>query len=819
MSTTQTEQIVPKSIVEEMRSAYLDYAMSVIVGRALPDVRDGLKPVHRRVLYGMYEMSNFHNKAHKKSARIVGEVMGKYHPHGDTAIYDTIVRMAQDFSLRATLVDGQGNFGSVDGDGAAAMRYTEIRLSKIAEEFLQDIEKDTVEFGRNYDDTLNEPTLLPARVPNLLLNGASGIAVGMATNIPPHNLGELCDGLMQIIDQPETDIKDLMKIVKGPDFPTAGIIFGKKGIAEAYETGKGKFTIRARATIEPMKKGDRQQIIVTEIPYQVNKAKLIESIADLVRNRKIEGISDLRDESDRDGMRVVIELKKDCTPAVILNKLYSMTQMQTSFGVIMLALVNNRPRIISLKECLELFIEHRREVVTRRTLFELNKAKERAHILEGLKIALDNLDQVIALIRKSKDPVAARDGLCKSFELSARQAQAILDMRLQRLTNLERDKIIAEYKEVLQLIAKLEEILAKPKLVDKIIKEELQSLKDNFGDRRRTDIKGALQEFSDEDLIQEEEMVVTITHAGYIKRNPLSLYRSQKRGGKGKVGTGIKQEDFVTDVFVTSTHAYLLIFTDKGKCYWVRVHELPQVGRIARGKPIINMVSMSSSEKVAAVLPVKEFALGQYIVMATKNGSIKKTDLMAFSNPRTSGIIALGIENDDKLISVHLTDGASDIFLATKNGQSIRFPEKQVRAMGRGAKGVTGVRLKKDDEVVGMQSLEKNGAILMATQRGYGKRSEIEEYRVQSRGGSGIIAIKVTEKNGPVVGTLQVNEDDDVMLISDKGKLIRTKVKDISVIGRSTQGVRLIHLDKDEELVSIAKIAADEDDDEVVGNA
>ncbi|MCB0327185.1 MAG: DNA gyrase subunit A [Bdellovibrionales bacterium] len=819
MSSTQTEQIVPKSIVEEMRSAYLDYAMSVIVGRALPDVRDGLKPVHRRVLYGMYEMNNVYNKAYKKSARIVGDVMGKYHPHGDTAIYDTIVRMAQDFSLRATLVDGQGNFGSVDGDGAAAMRYTEIRLSKIAQELLYDIEKDTVEFVRNYDDTLDEPALLPSRVPTLLLNGASGIAVGMATNIPPHNLGELCEGLITLIENPETEVKDLMKIIKGPDFPTAGEIFGKKGIADAYETGKGKFTIRARATIEPMKKGDRQQIVVTEIPYQVNKAKLIESIADHVRNKKIEGISDLRDESDRDGMRVVIELKKDCTPAVVLNKLYTMTQMQTSFGVIMLALVNNRPKVLSLRECLDLFIEHRREVVTRRTLFELNKAKARAHILEGLKIALDQLDQVIALIRKSKDPVEAKSGLCKSFALSVIQAQAILDMRLQRLTNLERDKILTEYKEVLALIEKLEEILAKPKLVDQIIKKELAQLKDDFGTKRLTGIRASLKEFSDEDLIEEEEMVVTITHAGYIKRNPLSLYRSQKRGGKGKVGTGIKQEDFVTNVFVTSTHAYLLIFTDKGKCYWVRVHELPQVGRVARGKPIINLVSLSSSEKVAAILPVKEFEAGQHIVMATKNGLIKKTDLMAFANPRSSGIIALGIENDDKLISVHLTGGSSDIFLATKNGQSIRFPEKQVRAMGRGAKGVTGVKLKKDDEVVGMQPLEKDGTILMATEKGYGKRTKLEDYRSQSRGGSGIIAIKVAEKNGAVVGTLQVGQDDDVMLISNKGKLIRTKVKDISVIGRSTQGVRLIHLDKDEKLVSIAKIAAEDEDNEVVGHA
>lgn len=803
---------VQRSIVEEMRTSYLDYAMSVIVGRALPDIRDGLKPVHRRVLYGMYEMGNYYNKPHKKSARVVGDVMGKYHPHGDSAIYDTIVRMAQDFSLRATLVDGQGNFGSVDGDSAAAMRYTEIRLSKIGEEFLADIDKDTVQFGRNYDDTLDEPLVLPSKIPNLLLNGASGIAVGMATNIPPHNLNELCDGLIQLIQNPEITNKEIYKIIKGPDFPTAGTIHGKKGIEEAYETGRGKFMVRAKASIETLK-NDRAQIIITELPYQVNKARLIESIADLVRDKKLEGISDLRDESDRDGMRVVIELRRDATPAVVLNNLYTMTQMQTSFGVIMLAIVNNRPKVVSLREALTLFIEHRREIVTRRTLFELNKAKAQAHILEGLKIALDNLDAVIKLIRASKDPVVAKEGLMDKFKLSEIQSNAILEMRLQRLTNLERDKIIEDYKTIMKLIEELEKLLASPALVDKVIVGETEEVKKQFGDARRTDIKGSLQEMSDEDLIEEEEMVVTVTHAGYIKRNPLSLYRSQKRGGKGKVGTGIKEEDFVTDVFVTSTHAFLLIFSDRGKCYWLRVHELPQVGRVARGKPIINIVQMDQGEKIAAILPVKEFSLGQYIIMATKEGVVKKTDLMAYSNPRASGIIALGVSDGDKLISARLTDGECNIFLATKEGSAIRFDEKQVRPMGRTATGVTGIRMDKGDYVVGMEILKAEGTLLTTTEHGYGKRTDTTEYRAQTRGGKGVMTIRVTEKNGAVVGITQITDDDDVMLISDQGKLIRMKAKDISVIGRATQGVRLIHMDPKEKLVSFAKVITEEDED------
>ncbi len=803
---------IQRSIVDEMRTSYLDYAMSVIVGRALPDIRDGLKPVHRRVLFGMYEMGNYYNKPHKKSARVVGDVMGKYHPHGDSAIYDTIVRMAQDFSLRATLVDGQGNFGSVDGDSAAAMRYTEIRLSKIGEEFLADIDKDTVQFGRNYDDTLDEPLVLPSKIPNLLLNGASGIAVGMATNIPPHNLNELCDGIIQLIQNPAITNKEIYKIIKGPDFPTAGTIHGKKGIEEAYETGRGKFIVRAKASIETLK-NDRAQIIITELPYQVNKARLIESIADLVRDKKLEGISDLRDESDRDGMRVVIELRRDATPAVVLNNLYTMTQMQTSFGVIMLAIVNNRPKVVALREALTLFIEHRREIVTRRTLFELNKAKAQAHVLEGLKIALDNLDAVIKLIRASKDPIIAKDGLMDKFKLSEIQSTAILEMRLQRLTNLERDKIIEDYKAIMKLIEELEKLLASPALVDKVIVAETEEVKKQFGDARRTDIKGSLQEMSDEDLIEEEEMVVTVTHAGYIKRNPLSLYRSQKRGGKGKVGTGIKEEDFVTDVFVTSTHAFLLIFSDRGKCYWLRVHELPQVGRVARGKPIINIVQMDQGEKIAAILPVKEFALGQYIIMATKEGVVKKTDLMAYSNPRASGIIALGVSDGDKLISARLTDGECNIFLATKEGSAIRFDEKQVRPMGRTATGVTGIRMDKGDYVVGMEILKKEGTLLTTTEHGYGKRTDTTEYRAQTRGGKGVMTIRVTEKNGAVVGITQITDEDDVMLISDQGKLIRMKAKDISVIGRATQGVRLIHMDPKEKLVSFAKVITEEEEE------
>ena len=820
MTETDIKREIPKAIEDEMQSAYLDYAMSVIVGRALPDVRDGLKPVHRRVLYGMFDMGNLHNKPYKKSARVVGDVMGKYHPHGDAAIYETIVRMAQDFSLRYPLIDGQGNFGSVDGDAAAAMRYTEIRLAKIAEEFLADIEKDTVPFGRNYDDTLDEPLVLPAKIPNLLVNGSTGIAVGMATNVPPHNLNEVCDALIALIRKPQLETKELFQIVKGPDFPTAGIIHGKKGIKDAYETGRGKFMVRARATIEETKKGDRQQIIVTELPYQVNKARLMESIAELVRDKRIEGISDLRDESDREGMRMVVELKRDAVPAIVLNQLYANTQMQISYGVIMLALVHGKPKVIPLREALELFVVHRKDVVTHRTVFDLQKAEERAHILEGLKIALDNLDAVIKTIRKAKDPDVARTELCKEYKLSAIQANAILEMRLQRLTGLEREKILEEYKATLELVSQLQKILADEQLVYDIVVKELEEVKKSYGDARRTEIKAQLEEFSDEDLIAEEEMVVTVTHAGYIKRNPVTLYRSQRRGGKGKVGTGVKEEDFVTSLFVASTHTYVLIFSDRGKLYWVKVHEIPQAGRAAKGKPIVNLVQMAQEEKAAAILPVKEFVEGQYVVMATKNGIIKKTDLMAYSNPRASGIIACGIEEGDRMIAATLTDGKSDIFLATKQGQAIRFKEGEVRPTGRQAVGVWGIDLDKEDVVVGMEVFTSEGTVLTATEYGYGKRTETKEYRVQSRGGKGIMTMRVTDKNGPVVGVAQVTDDDDVMLISDQGQLIRTKAKEISVIGRATQGVRLIHLQEKERLVALAKIVPEDEDEELPpGNA
>ena len=814
MATVDVEREIPKSIEEEMKSAYLDYAMSVIVGRALPDIRDGLKPVHRRILFGMHEMGNAHNKPYKKSARIVGDVMGKYHPHGDSAIYDSIVRMAQDFSLRHPLIDGQGNFGSVDGDAAAAMRYTEIRLDKIAQEFLADIDKDTVEFGRNYDDSLNEPTVLPAKVPNLLVNGSAGIAVGMATNIPPHNLGEICKALIQIIQNPDCTDKDLFKIVKGPDFPTAGLVYGTAGIKKAYETGKGKFHVRAKATIEKVGKSEKEAIIITELPYQVNKARLIESIANLVREKKLEGISDLRDESDRDGMRVVIELKKDATSAVILNKLYTNTQMQTSFGVIMLALVNNRPKVVSLRQALNLFVLHRKEIVTRRTIFELKKAEEKAHILEGLKIALDHLDEVIALIRKSKDPHVAKANLCKKFSLSERQAQAILEMRLQRLTNLERDKIIQDLKDTLKLIDKLRKILADEKLVFNIIVEELEEIQKTYATPRMTEIHSTLEEFSDEDLIEEEEMVVTITHAGYVKRNPISMYRNQRRGGRGKVGTGVKEEDFVTNVFVASTHSYLLVFSDRGRVYWLKVHEVPQAGRSAKGRPIVNLLNMQPSENVTAIMPVRKFEEGEFVFMVTKKGTIKKTDLMAFSNPRNGGIIACNVSDGDRMIGAAVTDGSYDIFLATKKGTAIRFFEEEVRSMGRQAGGVRGITLGKDDEVVGMTILNEETTILTTTENGYGKRTDTTEYRKQSRAGKGIITMKVTEKNGNVIGITQVANDDDIMLISNHGQLIRTKASGISKMGRSTQGVRLIKTDKDEKVVSMARIVKEDEEDQ-----
>lgn len=807
-------EIVPINIEDEMKGAYLDYAMSVIIGRALPDVRDGLKPVHRRILYAMFREGLLSNKRYSKCAGVVGEVLKKYHPHGDSAVYDSLVRMAQPWNLRYPLIDGQGNFGSIDGDSAAAYRYTEAKLTKLAEELLADIDKETVDFGPNFDTSTEEPLVLPSRVPNLLINGSDGIAVGMATKIPPHNLTEICKATIAIIENPEITAKDLLKIVPGPDFPTGAFIYGREGIKSAYETGRGSIIMRAKAAIEKIAKGDREAIVITEIPFQVNKAKLIERIADLVRDAKLEGISDLRDESDRDGMRIVVELKKGTIAGVVLNQLYKHTPMQSSFGVILLAIVNGQPRVLSLKQCLKHFIDHRKDVVTRRTVYDLRKAEERAHILEGLKIALENIDEVIALIKKSKAPEEAKEGLMKKFKLSALQAQAILDMRLQRLTGLERDKIIQEYKEIMALIQELKGILADEKKIFKIIKDELTELKDKHGDTRRTEIQATSAEISIEDLIQEEDMVVTISHTGYIKRNPISLYRAQRRGGRGKTGMTTREEDFVEDLFIASTHNYVLIFTNKGKVYWLKVYDIPQAGRTAKGKAIVNVVNMAGDEQVAAVMPVKEFIEGKFIIMATQNGTVKKTELMAYSNPRAGGIIAMGIEDGDELIEVRVTEGNQDIFIGTKNGMTIRFHEDEARAMGRTATGVRGIRLEKDDAVVGMEVINTGANILTVAEHGYGKRTPTEEYRVQGRGGVGVITMKVTDKTGPVVSLKQVTDTDEIMVISDGGKIIRMKVKDISVIGRNTQGVRLITLDEKEKVTAVAKLAESEDVEE-----
>ncbi|MBI3399606.1 MAG: DNA gyrase subunit A [Deltaproteobacteria bacterium] len=797
-----------------MKKSYLGYAMSVIIGRALPDVRDGLKPVHRRVLYAMHEMGVEWNKPYKKSARVVGDVIGKYHPHGDTAVYDAMVRMVQEFSLRYPLIDGQGNFGSVDGDSPAAMRYTEVRMARLASELLADIDKETVDWGPNYDESLKEPLVMPAAFPNLLVNGSSGIAVGMATNMPPHNLSEVIDGIIHIIAKPETTIKELMKLIPGPDFPTAGFIHGREGIKAAYETGRGIIQMRARASIEKNPRTNRQAIVITEIPYQVNKARLIEKIAELVRDKKIEGISDVRDESDRDGMRIVVDLKRDEVGEVILNNLFLHTQMQGTFGIINLAIVDGQPRVLNLKQLLELFVRFRKEVVTRRTIFELKKAKERAHILEGLKIALDNLDAVITLIRKSKSPQEAKEGLMSKFKLSEIQAQAILDMRLQRLTALERDKILEEYKEVLKLIKRLEEILASEKLLMDVIVNELKEIKKQFGDERRTEIIEKTGEITMEDIIAEEDMMVNISHGGYIKRNPTSLFRTQKRGGKGRTGMTTKEEDFVENMFVASTHSFILFFTDKGKAYSLKVYDIPQAGPAAKGKAIVNLLNLSQGEKMTAFLSVKEFTEGKFIVMATKHGVIKKTDLTVFANIRSGGLIALGLDEGDELIATRLTDGSKEIFLGTRDGQAIRFNESQVRDMGRVARGVRAIKLGKGDAVVAMEALEENRTILTVTERGYGKRTEIEEYRSQLRGGMGIINIKVTEKNGPVVGIAQVTSEDELMITTDIGKIIRIAMKGVSVIGRNTQGVKLIDVEKEERVTGIAPIAEKEEEGE-----
>jgi len=812
MEASLKSQKIPVYIEDEMRQSFMDYAMSVIISRALPDVRDGLKPVHRRVLYAMYDAGNTPDRPYKKSARLVGDIMGKYHPHGDTAIYDTIVRMAQDFNLRYPLVDGQGNFGSIDGDNAAAMRYTEIRMAPLAEEMLADIDKETVDFNPNYDDSLKEPAVLPSRIPNLLVNGSAGIAVGMATNIPPHNLREIIDGLVELIENPDITIRQLMKHIPGPDFPTGGFIHGKEPIVQAYTEGKGIVQMRGKAFIETVKRTGKEQIIISEIPYMVNKKRLIEQIAELVNEKKIEGIADIRDESDRDGMRIVVELKRDTLPDIVINQLYKHTGLQDSFGINMLAIVDDRPKILNLKEALKCFIDHRREVVTRRTAYDLRKAEERLHILAGLRIALDNLDAVITLIRNSQDPKVAKDGLMANFGLSEIQAQAILDMRLQRLTGLERDKILQEHRETVEVIAKLRAILADEKEIYKIIVDELKEIKKNYGDERRTQIVNRAEDISIEDLIVDEDMAVTISHEGYIKRNAVTLYRAQRRGGKGKIGTTTREEDFVEYLFIASMHSYILFFTTTGKVYWIKVHELPQASRAARGKPIVNLLSLEPGERISAFLSVREFQGDRYVVFATKKGLIKKTELMSYSNPRANGIRAISLEDKDEVIGVRLTDGLQEIILSTADGQNIRFREDQVRPTGRGAYGVVGMRLDEGDCLVSMEILSLGADILTVSENGFGKRTKADEYRITSRGGKGIITMKTTDKTGRVVGVQQVTEDDQLMLVTNKGKIIRLRIKDIRVIGRNTQGVHLIDVEEGERVVSLARLAEKEEE-------
>ncbi|MBI1912680.1 MAG: DNA gyrase subunit A [Deltaproteobacteria bacterium] len=808
------QERIPVYIEDEMKKSYLDYAMSVIVGRALPDVRDGLKPVHRRILFAMHEMGVEWNKPFKKSARVVGDVIGKYHPHGDTAVYDAITRMVQDFSLRYPLIDGQGNFGSVDGDPPAAMRYTEVRMAKLAGALLQDIEKETVDFSPNYDESLKEPVVMPAAFPNLLVNGSSGIAVGMATNMPPHNLTEIIDALIFLIKKPDASAMELMALVPGPDFPTGGFINGRKGIKDAYETGRGVIQIRAKAAIEKNPRTNRQAIVITEIPYMVNKARLIESIADLVRDKKIEGISDVRDESDREGMRIVVELKRDEVAEVILNNLYLQTQMKTSFGIINLAIVDGQPKVMPLQRLLKEFVKFRKEVVTRRIIYDLKKAKERAHILEGLKIALDNLDAVIKLIRASKSPAEAKAGLMANFSLSEIQSQAILEMRLQRLTALERDKIIEEYNEILKLIKSLEEILASEKLLMEVIVGELKDIKDKFGDVRRTQIVEEMSEITLEDVIAEEDMVVTITNDGYIKRNPTSLFKIQRRGGKGKMGMTTKEEDFVSNLFIASTHSYILFFTDKGKAYSLKVYDIPQAGRAAKGKAIVNILNVEQGEKITAYLPVREFIEDRYIIMATEHGVIKKSDLMSFSHIRSGGLIAVSLDEGDSLIAARLTDGKMDIFLGTRMGQAIRFSEEEVREMGRQARGVKAIKLAGDDRVISMETVEENSTVLTVTEHGFGKRTDFAEYRGQGRGGSGLINIKITERNGPVACIAKVKDSDELMISTSSGKIIRIAMKDVAVIGRNTQGVKLMDIDKDEKITGVAPVAESEKEEE-----
>jgi DNA gyrase subunit A len=860
-----TEQLIPVNIEDEMRKSYLDYAMSVIIGRALPDVRDGLKPVHRRILYGMYEQGNTAGKAYKKSARIVGDVMGKFHPHGDSAIYDTVVRMAQDFSMRYRLVDGQGNFGSLDGDNAAAMRYTEVRLTRLAEELMRDdIDKETIDWVPNYDGSLSEPSVLPAKYPNLLVNGSSGIAVGMATNIPPHNLSEVIDAVLMMIDNPASTVSELMTVLPGPDFPTAGYIHGLEGIRQAYSTGRGIIQVRARAIIETQKKSEKQQIVVTEIPYMTNKARLLEKIAELVREKRIEGISDLRDESDREGIRVVIELKRDAIAEIVLNHLYRNTQMQTTFGIIFLAIANNKPEVMPLPVILRHFVEHRKEIVVRRTRFELKKAEERAHVLEGLVKALDVLDELIALIRASRTPQDAKDGLIERWQFSEIQAQAILEMRLQRLTGLERDKLIAEYQEIIALIERLRAILASEKLVLEIISGELKGIKEAYGDARRTEIIPEENEISIEDLVADEDMVITVSRGGYIKRSPLSLYRSQRRGGKGRIGMQTKEEDIVEHLFVASTHAYVLVFTDRGRMYWLKAHAIPEVASNARGKAIVNLLPLEPNESVRALLTTRKFNEGKYVVMATRAGRIKKTELAAFSNVRAAGIIAIDIGEGDDLYAVRLSSGHDEIFVGTHEGMAIRFPESHVRPMGRGAAGVKAISLRGEDYLMEMDVLpassaaaealpvpeglddvagdellseetvveetiaeeseesedettlaaDDRGYILTITEKGFGKRTPVTSYRLQRRGGLGLSNLKVTEKNGKVASIAHVSVDEQILLITEQGMMIRTDIESIRVAGRKTQGVRVINIGDDDTVVAAVKLIEREQPEE-----
>ena len=797
------------NIEDEMKKSYLEYSMSVIVGRALPDIRDGLKPVHRRVLFAMNDLKNFFNRPYKKSARVVGDVIGKYHPHGDSAVYDTIVRMAQDFSLRYCLVDGQGNFGSVDGDPPAAMRYTEVRMTRTTQDFLDDLDKETVDFAPTYDGSLMEPLVLPTKVPNLLINGSSGIAVGMATNIPPHNLSEICAGIEKVIENPDVTLGELMSVIPGPDFPTSGFIIGKKGIVDAYSTGRGIIKIRARAFVEKFA-NNKERIIVSEIPYQVNKGRLLEKMAEQVREKKIEGISEIRDESDRDGMRIVIETKRDAHALVILNQLYKYTQMKVSFGIILLAIVNGRPEILTLKAMINHFIKHRREVIVRRTIFDLKKAEARAHILEGLKKALDFLDDVIELIRSSSDAKEAKARLIAEFQFSDIQAQAILDMRLQRLTGLEREKIHSEYEALQKDITYYKAILATPSMVLDIIKEELKEIKEAYGDDRRTELIEDAEEIDMEDLIAEEDMVVTISHTGYIKRNPISLYRAQRRGGKGMTGAKPKEEDFVEHMFVASSHDSFLFFSNKGRVYWKKVHEIPEGGRMSRGKAIVNLLDLKKGERLATILPVRDYEEGKYVVMATKMGLVKKTELKAYSHPRSVGTIGLKIKENDELIGVRVSSGDQDIFLTTKEGKSIRFRESELRSMGRVASGNIGIKMAPGNEVVGMETLGEGATILTVTENGFGKRTKTDEYRTQSRAGKGVFTIKTSERNGAVVYAYEVTDSDELMIITGHGKIIRLRVADISVIGRNTQGVKLINLGEGEKVVGVAKIMEEE---------